>query len=141
LRYWPIASLYVLLSSRTPLLEKTPNITNADAKIVASEGRTSAAPARFGRDPTMKITGGLLLLIAASLAGCIHATGPCYGVGCHAFTTPSGGQSHRAQSQGAHVQSAPEQANQASQAAAGKPNAPAAQKSHGMLALLKKIKL
>lgn len=33
-------------------------------------------------------TGSLLFLLlsAVSLGGCIHSTGPCYGVGCHAFT-------------------------------------------------------
>jgi hypothetical protein len=32
--------------------------------------------------------GGLLLVLLSvvSLSGCMHSTGPCYGVGCHAFT-------------------------------------------------------
>jgi len=80
----------------------------------------------------MKTTGGLLivLLCAVSLAGCIRATGPCYGVGCHAFTTPSGSQ---AQNAAAPAQNA--------QATASRPKSKAAQKSHGLHALLKKIKL
>ncbi|MGH9715918.1 MAG: hypothetical protein ACRD4R_04200 [Candidatus Acidiferrales bacterium] len=82
----------------------------------------------------MKTTGGLLLLLCAgSLAGCIHATGPCYGVGCHAFTTPSARQSQAAQSQTAPAKK--------SQTVADQPNAPDAKKSHGMHALLKKVKL
>ncbi len=83
----------------------------------------------------MKTTGGLLLLLlcAVSLAGCIHATGPCYGVGCHAFTTPSGGHSQNAGSQAAPARSA--------QAAATQPKSSAAKKSHGIHALLKKVKL
>lgn len=34
----------------------------------------------------------LVLLSVVSLAGCFHSTGPCYGVGCHAFTGGSGAQ-------------------------------------------------
>lgn len=33
-------------------------------------------------------TGGFLLVLLSfvGLGGCVHSTGPCYGVGCHAFT-------------------------------------------------------
>jgi hypothetical protein len=33
-------------------------------------------------------TGGfvLVLLSVVAFGGCLHSTGPCYGVGCHAFT-------------------------------------------------------
>jgi hypothetical protein len=93
-------------------------------------------PARFERDSMMKITGGLLLILAVSLAGCIRATGPCYGMGCHAFTTPSRGQAPTAASQ-----SAPERTNQTSQTMAGSANTSDAKKSHGIHALLKKVRL
>jgi hypothetical protein len=129
-------SLYVLLPSRMPPSEKTPHVNHGHANMNSSERRTSAAPARFERDSVMKITGGLLLLLAVSLVGCIHATGPCYGVGCHAFTTPSAGQS-----QGAQSQAAPQQSSHGSQAADAQSNAPAGKKSHGIHGLLKKIKL
>ncbi|HVB86923.1 MAG TPA: hypothetical protein VNK23_09715 [Candidatus Dormibacteraeota bacterium] len=79
----------------------------------------------------MKLTGGLLLLFALSLAGCIHATGPCYGVGCHAFTTPSGAKS----------QASPNQTSQTSQTSPGPASASGAKKSHGIHSLLKKVKL
>jgi hypothetical protein len=88
----------------------------------------------------MRITGGLLLLIAVSLGGCIHATGPCYGVGCHAFTAPSGAGSQQSAAQKPDSLTAPEKTRSSTQAAA-QTNASAAQKSHGMLALLKKIRL
>jgi len=39
----------------------------------------------------------LALLSVVSLGGCIHSTGPCYGVGCHAFTGGSGAQSQASQ--------------------------------------------
>ena len=89
----------------------------------------------------MKITGGLLLLLAVSLAGCIHATGPCYGVGCHAFTTPSSARTQNAGSQNTQSPTAPQQNAQTAQAGAAQPNASGAKKSHGIHALLKKIKL
>jgi len=38
----------------------------------------------------------LVLLSVVSLAGCFHSTGPCYGVGCHAFMGGSGAQSQPA---------------------------------------------
>jgi hypothetical protein len=81
----------------------------------------------------MKMTGGLLIvmLCAVSLAGCIRATGPCYGVGCHAFTTPSGSQ----------AQNAPAPPARNAQATASQPKAPASKKRHGIRALLKKVKL
>ncbi len=43
----------------------------------------------------MKIGVGfsLVLFLAVCLGGCVHATGPCYGVGCHAFAPSPGGQS------------------------------------------------
>ncbi len=37
----------------------------------------------------MKIATGSLLLVllcVVGVGGCMHSTGPCYGVGCHAFT-------------------------------------------------------
>lgn len=84
----------------------------------------------------MKRTGGfaLAVLSVVSLAGCLHfrSTGPCYGVGCRAFTTPSGASSQNASSQSAAEQSAQ---------AANQPNSPAAKRSHGIHALLKKAKL
>jgi hypothetical protein len=54
---------------------------------------------RFRKGQAMKTaTGGLLLalLSVVSLGGCIHSTGPCYGVGCHAFigAQPSATQSN-----------------------------------------------
>lgn len=83
----------------------------------------------------MKTTGGLLivLLCAVSLAGCIRATGPCYGVGCHAFTTPSGSRARKA--------TAPTPPARNAQAAANQKKSKAGKKSHGLHALLKKIKL
>jgi hypothetical protein len=38
-----------------------------------------------------------VLLSVVSLGGCIRSTGPCYGVGCHAFLGGSGGQSKASQ--------------------------------------------
>jgi hypothetical protein len=83
----------------------------------------------------MKMTRGLLIvmLCAVSLAGCIRATGPCYGVGCHAFTTPSGSQAQSA--------AAPAPPAQNSQAASSRRKSKAPQKRHGLHALLKKVKL
>jgi hypothetical protein len=51
----------------------------------------------------MKLSGGiflLLLLSAVSLGGCMafHGAGPCYGVGCGAFSAPSGSAPAAAQS-------------------------------------------
>jgi len=119
-----------------PPLENPPHFHHLRATIISSEGSTSAAQARLKRDATMKTAGCFLLLVAVSLAGCVHATGPCYGVGCHAFTTPSGARPRNAQSQ-----SARERASHNSQTAAEQRNAPPAQRSHGMFALLKEIKL
>jgi hypothetical protein len=86
---------------------------------------------RFGgtgalrRGQPMKLTGGLLLvlLFAVSLAGCIHETGPCYGVGCRAFTSPPASQPTPAQ------------------AAATQPGSKSAKKSHRFSKMLKKVKL
>jgi hypothetical protein len=39
----------------------------------------------------------LVLLSVVILGGCIHSTGPCYGVGCHAFMGGSAAQSQAAQ--------------------------------------------
>lgn len=80
----------------------------------------------------MKTTGVLVvvLLCAATLAGCFRATGPCYGVGCRAFAPGSGSRTQNA--------AAPKQKEKAASARAG---AKGGQKSHGVYALLKKIKL
>jgi hypothetical protein len=87
-----------------------------------------------------KTTGGLLLLLlsALTLSGCLvlRSEGPCYGVGCRAFTTPqASGQAQSAASPNAPAQNAQSAAGQNPSAA------PSSKKPHGFHALLKKIKL
>ncbi len=69
----------------------------------------------------MRIAGGFffVLFLAAGLGGCMHDTGPCYGVGCRAFA-PSSAQS---------------------QATSGQSNAGSATKPQHADSFLKKIKL
>lgn len=53
------------------------------------KGPTGFAPPGKSKGQAMRTaTGGFLLLLLSvvTLGGCIHSTGPCYGVGCHAFT-------------------------------------------------------
>lgn len=86
----------------------------------------------------MRLTVGLLLVLlsAVSLGGCLRfrsAAGPCYGVGCPALTAPSGSSARNTSLQSASAQAEDTTANQA--------NSSADKKSHGIHALLKKVKL
>ncbi len=84
----------------------------------------------------MKLSGLLLVMLSAvSLAGCLQfrGPGPCYGVGCSGFTHPPAQTSQTASSQSARAQNTETAANQ--------PSSPTGKHSHGLHALLKKVKL
>lgn len=98
--------------------------------------RFSAAGARR-KGQTMKLYGGLLLVMlsSVSLAGCLQfrGAGPCYGAGCAGFTQPPASAPQNSSSQPA--------AARGTETAANQPDSPAAKRSHGLHALLKKAKL
>lgn len=83
----------------------------------------------------------LALLSLLALSGCmvLRTGGPCYGVGCHAFTAPQGSQSASvAPANNTASQNAPAANTEAQNA---QPAASTPQKAHGVKALLQKVKL
>lgn len=94
-------------------------------------------------NPKGKRNGGLVLplLSLLALSGCmvLRTSGPCYGVGCHAFTAPQGSQAQSvAPSNNTQAQNTPAANTEAQNA---QPAASTPQKAHGVKALLQKVKL
>jgi hypothetical protein len=87
------------------------------------------------------MTGAFLIALLSLLmfSGCmvLRPSGPCYGVGCHAFTVPQGSQAQNV----APANSTQAQDRQAPNTEAQNTEPAASQHPHGLKALLQKVKL